>query len=455
MASRPHAIYNNQNAINYINKKGIDELFEAIMTALMVYKPDDHIAFIRECLDKVQNTSSRIRWDLFVSNTSNIKGALPLKPSNYRNRQKILPPVRPTNLSSKTSQSLDRKTAMKSSTLPPIDSNKKLSTHVPIMLILSASSSTQLCARLIERYNQITYLSIEDIANIDYDDSIDLKKQEHRYDSIQNAIEERRSNAQGFIISGHLEEKHFYKKWQEKLGRIDLTIVLSTDRLTVSNRNLNLVQINSKNDSDIILADIIRVADDIFPLNTFSNKNTELIESKTNSFNLPIIFCIDNHQLPIKENNHIKLGQRLSLDIEFEINNVENVEERNNSFIYTLSERIAEDFSFKHIHYGDFKEIVSRFDQLKTSIIETMSVCPGYVIDHFPTSFDDLQKFQNEIGPCAVLIYIGEHQTETKDDELNGIVEKFKAENKAIYIDCLVEVDEIYEDLKKDILKHI
>ena len=70
MASKPHGIYSNQNAVNYINKKGIDELFEveslsevffsifififqAIMTALMVHKPDDHIAFIRECLDKV------------------------------------------------------------------------------------------------------------------------------------------------------------------------------------------------------------------------------------------------------------------------------------------------------------------------------------------------------------------------------------------------------------------
>jgi hypothetical protein len=28
MAARPHAIYNNQSAINYVNKKGIDELFE-------------------------------------------------------------------------------------------------------------------------------------------------------------------------------------------------------------------------------------------------------------------------------------------------------------------------------------------------------------------------------------------------------------------------------------------
>jgi len=39
-----------------------------------------------------------------------------------------------------------------------------------------------------------------------------------------------------------------------------------------------------------------------------------------------------------------------------------------------------------------------------------------------------------KIGPCSVLIYIGEHQTETKDDELNGIVKKFKDLNKAIYV---------------------
>ena len=62
-------------------------------------------------------------------------------------------------------------------------------------------------------------------------------------------------------------------------------------------------------------------------------------------------------------------------------------------------------------------------------------------------------------------------------DELNNIIEKFKQENKAIYvnekkkfakkkrtyfllfclyqIDCRMEVDEIYDDLKNDVLKRI
>jgi hypothetical protein len=78
-----------------------------------------------------------------------------------------------------------------------------------------------------------------------------------------------------------------------------------------------------------------------------------------------------------------------------------------------------------------------------------------------------------KIGPCSALIYIGDHQTVTKPDELNGIIEKFKENKNAIYVnekiiiliiivfyipfqvDCRMEVDEIYEDLKTEILKHI
>lgn len=110
-----------------------------------------------------------------------------------------------------------------------------------------------------------------------------------------------------------------------------------------------------------------------------------------------------------------------------------------------LCERLAEQFSFTHIHYEDF-------ERLKTKMIESISTSAGYIIDQFPTSFDDLRQFQTEvhrlvfisfidrmilsfqIGPCSVLIYIGEHQLESNDDELNDIVNKFKKLNKAIYV---------------------
>jgi hypothetical protein len=131
--------------------------------------------------------SHRIRWDLFVTNTGNTKGALSLRPPVARNRQKSLPPVRNSNLPSRTSQTLVRQTPVKQAALPPIENNKKTDQNLPIIFILSkffnfktkvnsfllgSSSSTTLCSRLIERYNQITYLYINDIANIDVDEYI-------------------------------------------------------------------------------------------------------------------------------------------------------------------------------------------------------------------------------------------------------------------------------------------
>ncbi|CAF0777878.1 unnamed protein product [Rotaria sp. Silwood1] len=459
MATRSHGLYNNQHATNYINKKGIHELFEAIMTALMVHKPDDHIAFIRECLDKVQNHPNRLRWDHFVANTSNTKGVLPPRPGIVKSRQKPLPPVRSSNLTVKPSHTSNRQTPIKTPALPPIDNSKKHSQNPPIVLVLSSSGSTRLCSRLIERYEGINYLLINDIANIDEDDSIDLRKYEHRYDCVQHAIEQRRLNSHGFLIAGHLDEKHFYDKWQEKLGRIDLIIILSSNKQTISNQNMGIIQIDSNNDFDVILADAIRAVDEIFPHNISLNQHSQLIQSNTNNFTLPIIFCIDIHRLLIKEHNNNsnenELVENLSIDDEFDITNEGSEVESNNSFIYTLCERLAEQFSFKHIQFGDYNNILLNFDQLKTTIIESMSTCTGYIIEHFPNSFDNLQKFQTEIGPCAAFIYIGDHKTETKNGEFNSIIEKFRRENKAIFIDCRMEVDEIYEDLKKDILERI
>jgi hypothetical protein len=205
---------------------------------------------------------------------------------------------------------------------------------------------------------------------------------------------------------------------------------------------------------------------------------------KPSHFSLPILFCIDNHRIPIKQMSK----ENLLIDEEFETINEKNEEENNNSFIFTLCQRVAEQFSFKHIHYGDFNRILLNFNQLKMEIIQSMSTCSGYIIDHFPTSFNDLQRFQSEVkillckfsikilflkvAPCSALIYIGERKIVTKHDELNAIIEKFQEDKKAVYVsknnqlliilvflffkvDCRMEVDEIYEDLKNDILQHI
>ncbi len=98
-----------------------------------------------------------------------------------------------------------------------------------------SSGSLKLCSRLLERYHQVNYLLINDIANIDQDEPIgkrnfqkekhdypclDLKQHEYRYECIQNAIEQRRSRANGFLIVGELDEQKFLHQWQRKVNRM-------------------------------------------------------------------------------------------------------------------------------------------------------------------------------------------------------------------------------------------
>lgn len=127
------------------------------------------------------------------------------------------------------------------------------------------------------------------------------------------------------------------------------------------------------------------------------------MDIKSDHSNLPIIFCIDNHRLvqeenPSNETDLPYLRQRTSLDEEFDLTgNDTDEEEINNSFISTLCQRLAEQFSYKHIHYGESHRLLMNFEQLKSLVIESMSTSAGFIIDHFPTSLDDLRKFQNEV----------------------------------------------------------
>ena len=145
------------------------------------------------------------------------------------------------------------------------------------------------------------------------------------------------------------------------------------------------------------------------------NENLQTIEIKNSHFTLPIIFCIDVYRLLTKETyqhnnntnkNENEFAEQASFNNEFNIGDEENDIENNNLFIYTLCQRLSEQLSYKHIQYGD---TLTDFYQLKMSIIESMGTCAGYIIEHFPTSLDDLEKFQTEVMIlflCARLIIL-------------------------------------------------
>ncbi|UJR13440.1 hypothetical protein I4U23_000454 [Adineta vaga] len=431
MATNLYDEYQDQSVKNYLHKRHIHELFEAMTTALMVYKPDDHISFLRKCLDKVDNTRTAITWDFFVT-----KSVL------NHDHQKSLPPV---YSSSHNIPSFDPQISHKSSVLPPIEHVK---THLPIIFILSLTNSLKLCSKLLERYHDVEYLLINDMANIDNSEPTDLQQHDYRYDCIQRSIERRRKQAKGFLIIGELEEQNYLKQWQEKLDRIDLIIILSekTDR-----KDFNIIHIDPTHHFNDIVSSAIQSLDRFFPQDAFLSHRSETMLIESVHLNLPILFCIDNHRLRTRENHN----EHILFDEEFDMIHEDTEEENNNSFIYTLCQRLSEQLKFKHIHYGDFHKKLLNFEELKSEIIESMSTCSGFIIDHFPTSFHDLQNFQSEIGPCSILIYIGDHPEVTDDDEVNTIIKTFTENRKALYVDCRKEVDEIYEDLKSEILKHI
>ncbi len=58
-----------------------------------------------------------------------------------------------------------------------------------------------------------------------FSETVDLAKHGHRYESIQQRIEQHQSNTHGFLIAGHLDEERFCEKWQEKVNRIHLSIL--------------------------------------------------------------------------------------------------------------------------------------------------------------------------------------------------------------------------------------
>ncbi|CAF0969921.1 unnamed protein product [Adineta steineri] len=398
-------------AKDYISKRKIPQLFEALMTGLMVNKPEDHIDFLIESLSRAENHPDRISGDLFITKSS----------------CSLLPPI---HSKSNESSSLDPQ-----SVLPRIEHTKTNSSHKPLIFILSSSNSLKLCSRLLERYHQINYVAIND-------------ESKYRYDTIQHEIEQYYSQSNGFLITGDIDEQNFLRQWQDKLGRINLFFIISSNiNHKISNQNSKIIQIDSTKNFNDILASIIHYLDKLFLQDTFFNQRFSTMSTGVDHFNLPIFFCIDNHRIATKTNDE----EDLSFDNEFEMAD----EENNNSFIYTLCQHLVEQFSFKYISYRDLNKDFSNYEQLKKEIIESRDTCSGYIIDYFPTSLNDLRRFYSEIGPCSALIYIGDYRTGIESTEVDTIIQKFEQNKKALHVDCRMEVDEIYEDFKSEILKYI
>ncbi|CAH8527305.1 unnamed protein product [Schistosoma haematobium] len=52
---------------DYLIKKGIPQLFECLLTGLMYHRPNDHLDYMQQCIEKIRaNGMNSVRWDLFL-----------------------------------------------------------------------------------------------------------------------------------------------------------------------------------------------------------------------------------------------------------------------------------------------------------------------------------------------------------------------------------------------------
>lgn len=77
---------NTELAKDYITKRKIPQLFEALITGLMVNKPDDHIEFIVDSLSRFKTSNQPLKWDAFIARKGGLKNNLaPLKTTTQAN----------------------------------------------------------------------------------------------------------------------------------------------------------------------------------------------------------------------------------------------------------------------------------------------------------------------------------------------------------------------------------
>ena len=55
-----------QDAMNYIKEFKIEQMFESLVAALVVEKPEDHFTFLDSTITKIKEKNNNVNWESFV-----------------------------------------------------------------------------------------------------------------------------------------------------------------------------------------------------------------------------------------------------------------------------------------------------------------------------------------------------------------------------------------------------
>ncbi|XP_071485994.1 adenylate kinase isoenzyme 5-like [Diadema antillarum] len=228
----------------YLSRREIPQLFESLMTGLMYHKPENHIDYMLNCLNKVHSSpdaSASIKWNSFIE----VKRTSPL------------PPIRPDSVERQPTFTTEPSLAdlKHLSPLPPISARPNLA-NVRVILVIGGpgSGKSAQCTKIAERYSgyihlslgtslrrkvvkfleEDTWKSVADLMKIG-----GLLKDDNVFDILQHKIEKKLKKyptTLGFIIEGFPRTMSQAKLFEDKFGAPDLVLALDCEEVRLKYR---------------------------------------------------------------------------------------------------------------------------------------------------------------------------------------------------------------------------
>ncbi|XP_060070278.1 adenylate kinase isoenzyme 5-like isoform X2 [Ylistrum balloti] len=241
------------DAKSYLSKRQIPRLFESLMTGLMYHRPTDHIKYLIDCLQKVQEKGgNNITWSAFVDIRRTKTPLPPITPPDGKKRRS-----RPSSRQKEPSkiekqQSFEEK---KASPLPPITKNVDDVPDVPITLIIGGPGSGKLTqVKLLQQtYPGWVHLSMGDLLRAQITEK---GSAEDKWDMIGDLVNrgemapeeitadllltslKSHPKAEGFILEGYPRTINQLKQFDKIVGRLDMSFMLDCDEHCCTQRLL-------------------------------------------------------------------------------------------------------------------------------------------------------------------------------------------------------------------------
>lgn len=244
------------DAKSYLSKREIPRLFESLMTGLMYHRPTDHIKYLIDCLQKVQEKgANNITWSAFVDIRRHKTPLPPISPPKGKTRHSRPSSRQKEPIQLEKEKSFEEK---KASPLPPISKSSTDSgiPDVPITLIVGGPGSGKLTqVKLLQKsYPGWVHLSMGDLLRSQI---ADKGSAEDKWDMIGDLVNRGemapeditadliRSSlkchpkAEGFILEGYPRTINQIKEFDNIVGRLDMAFMLDCDEHCCTQRLLN------------------------------------------------------------------------------------------------------------------------------------------------------------------------------------------------------------------------